>query len=194
MEGPVLKPRIVVDVDGVLFNFTKSFAEWFSQHNNFTISDNPQNYSWYSSNENKNKIIQRGIAEYVNTDNQYFELMSSDVPNCISELKKKFRVILVTAYPNREMRKKQLYQSNIEYDELHFTDRYKSKYIKSLGIEPVFCIEDDPSIIRTYSEAGWKTYVPTYWNYTDKRTRLDNVVLYDQLLEVVQEQLSSSSC
>ncbi len=71
----------------------------------------------------------------------------------ISDLKKNYKIVLITAYKNKKEAEKWLKKNNVEYDQLHIWNgdksikEYKSEKVEELGVE-IF-IDDSKEIINT---------------------------------------------
>ena len=179
------RPVAVIDVDGVLLNFTKGFAKFWNK--NYPMEHicptNPSD--WYFDYKGPREIINTMIRQYVNTY-PMLELMETDVPNVLSKLSKRYHITIVTAYPHEESRKQNLALHNIPYDNLICVDA-NDKVKTILALDPEFVVEDCPEHVEKLS--NWPTFdkhifVPRRWNYTKKLLDLCGVVGYHTLKEI----------
>merc|ERR1711991_772760 len=168
----VKKPKLVLDVDGVILNFGKVFAPWWNEkygHERGIITENPKtwNFGWVNKADptKTEEIINLSIKEYLMTG-AMFPLMDEKVPNYINALRGDYQIHLVTSYPAdfAFLREENLSQFGIKYDSITFVDGHKIDAIKK--INPVGVIEDCPYHIRAANDAGFRVFIPEYWNYT----------------------------
>ena len=96
------------------------------------------------------------------------------MPQLIKDLRTEgYKIILITAYSgSRKARVQNLKEYNIEYDQLIF-DGDKLPLVQE--INPEWCVEDRPSTIKKYADAGFKVAVPAHWNYCQDSLAHKNV-------------------
>lgn len=173
---------IVVDIDGVILNFTKPFSNWWNR-NNYDARKLPENPHDWQFDHPDLKLVLKGIEEFAKTHEPY-DLMEPKIPEYLTELKKKYIVHLVTAFPERhkEFRIANLALHKIPYDKLTFADGHKIDLIKE--IHPVALVEDSPKNIMDFVEHGYPVYVPHHWNYT-KNLKHELITFYEKWEDLV---------
>lgn len=180
------KPIIVIDVDGVLLDFNKSFTVWwnnrYSKLYNFNMAYNPLVWNYGFNNET---ILKNHITEFINTD-PFLDIIDNDFPKLINELSKTYEINIITAYHREESRKYNLEKYDIKYDKIYFaTNSNKVDVIKS--VNPSIIIEDCPlHVNKLINENKYKIYVPIFWNYT-KEIENDKVCKYNSVLDLWNE-------
>lgn len=171
------KPNIVIDVDGVIFNFGSPFSQWwnekYSEKHMVTLDSNPDNWDFNFPH------IKKYIDEYINTCPS-FPLLFESKPKFIEKLKDKYTIHIVTAYHQQENRIENLAKHDIKYDNIIFTDNdNKVKIIHE--IKPEFILEDSPHHITNLSNLDYKIYTPSMWNYSKHVHNLPGVTSYEDL-------------
>lgn len=181
------KPTIIIDIDGVILNFSKSFSDWWNNcySSSYIISDNP--HDWQFDHPDKNAIY-RGIMIFYKADLDY-PLIESEIPEYIQKLQEKYHIHLVTAFPEKykESRIRNLSMYNIPYDEITFANGHKIDLVKE--INPIALIEDSPKNITSFVQNGYQVYVPNFWNYT-KSLNHNLITFYSNWKELSEMLLS----
>ena len=77
---------------------------------------------------------------------------------------------------------KNLHQNKVEYDTIHFAVGSKLSVIQAL--KPDAIIEDKPSSILEFVEAGFKVFSPNNWNYVKNAFQAAEKEKYAELLHL----------
>ena len=126
------------------------------------------------------------------TDSKYtFELIDKDMSALLKELRKTYRVVIISAYPHTRARIKNLEMYDIslgvQYDEIWCVGR-KNKIKDITSFNPKFVIEDCPDHIEELVERGCTLFVPGVWNYLvetlKKFSHLNNVNVYKDVKDL----------
>jgi hypothetical protein len=168
---------IVFDVDGVILDFNTKFVEYHNQLYSEQLTSNPNdwNFEWRKD----PKILSIRIDNFVNT-NPILPLLDIYWESFLKKCRNKYKVSIVTAYPNQINRIENLKLYNIEYDDIYFiAQANKADFIKQLN--PIYVFDDCPEII---DKLNIKIYAPRKWNYLKKFQNNDKVVLYDKLEDI----------
>ena len=96
------------DIDRILLDFTGPFANYWNaglkQKNRWTgnpVSDNPITWSFgYCPGINDMTELNRAIDLF----HEQLPIMDSRIPNILNDLKNKYKIILVSSYPNTDKR------------------------------------------------------------------------------------------
>lgn len=197
MEDHSKKPTLVLDVDGCILDFCKPFVAWWNDKYGWErglLNENPGGWNMdYVHKENPDisvEIINNSITEFLMTG-PMFPLMEDVIPKVISNLSKKYRIHIVTAYDANFafLREENLRRFGIEYDEITYVDGHKAEHIAR--INPIAVVEDSPVHIQgismlkkpTVSNAKltYPIFVPSCWNYTRNIAHMapPNVMFYD---------------
>jgi hypothetical protein len=172
--------NIVLDIDGVILNFSLGFVNWYNKLYYPKLDTNPNNYNFdYSKETHPNDFFDK-IQEYIDSKPD-LELLEPSIPLFVNELNQKFNVIIVSSYPHLESRILNLQKYNIKYSKIYCGVENKIPIIKE--INPVFIIEDCPKIIQELSELDYYCYVPL-WNYTKKFYNKKNITIYTNIDEL----------
>jgi hypothetical protein len=154
------KVKIVCDVDGVILDFSKSFARfWNSKYPDHLISERPKSWRFGLPKEmhtrlhdevnNFGRTEESGKLEYLFTDiDPYF--------NYLSEI---HDIHIVTACPEEFKENRILNLNYLKYSSLAFKSKNKAKYIIE-EVKPFIAIEDYPENVVKLSVAGIKVYYP----------------------------------
>lgn len=175
------KPVIILDVDGVILDFAAGFRYWWNVEKQYrkkykhVVPPNPSD--WHFDFKGDRQVIYLKIAQYINTK-PMLSLFDMTIPQSLRELRKHFKIIIVTAYPHRESRIKNLALYGIrmahsnedggedgEYDELHCCYR-ECKVTKMTSFKNIaFIVEDCPDHVIKLVKQGYTVYAPSHWNY-----------------------------
>jgi hypothetical protein len=191
------KPVIVIDIDGVILDFSKAFADWFNEkHPNYEIDgvrwECPANANDWQFNHPDNDWITEKINEFIFLGT-LFPLIDRNIPHHLLNLQKNYFIHLVTNYPTKmaPTRVATLLKYGVPYDNITFTDEHKGELVAK--IDPVAVIEDSPKNIRSIVAEGYHVYVPSYWNYVDclrdEEHVRKNISYYTNFRDVVNELL-----
>jgi hypothetical protein len=187
MKQSITKPTLVMDVDGVIFNFCKPFATWWNRHHSSALGhvcpENPKAWNMeYVDKKNparSNEVINEKILEFLATK-PMFPLMEENIVDTIKMLRCVYRIHIVTAFPEafKTLREANFRVFGIEYDDITYVEGHKLATI--LEINPVAVVEDSPVHIRDIAGAGYKVFVPIYWQYTHPlyQDRVENARFY----------------
>lgn len=138
------KQIIIFDVDGVILNFNVVFNHYMLNKHNIQINVNPNNWNFdWTGDLGKLDFY---IKEFINSD-PILPLVDNNLSNFINNLKNNYKIIIVTAYTNKQNRISNLDLFNIYYDDIIFTDQLnKVDVINSLN--PIAVFEDCPSHVE----------------------------------------------
>jgi hypothetical protein len=178
-EFPQEKPIIIVDVDGVILDFSTGFANWWNQEMrydlkyNHTVPTNPRD--WCFEFKGESGVMGRKLREYMD-GYPMLDLFDESAPKALEQLHKYFTIIIVTAYPHHDAREMNLEMRGIKrgvhYDDMHCCPQgrikgTKADYIESLHKhhEVEFVIEDCPEHVEQLITTGYTVYSPRHWNY-----------------------------
>lgn len=172
------------DVDGVLLDFCGPFADFWNK--------GAEEKLWKGDNIEKNPLTWNFGLNYDIKDtaealdefhriHEHLPVMHEDLPSILDKLKCKYRIELVTAYPNENKRIKNLLHHNLPYDKLTCGVTDKLSYIKeceSNGATVVAIFEDGPHHLEAFlPHYANKIWAPRCWKYlapyeNDSRIRL----------------------
>lgn len=180
---------IVFDIDGVILNFAKAFATWWNEtiaiDGEQKIPSNP--HGWQFDHPNKDKIL-KAINEFISLRINY-KLMEPGIPDKLFKLQHKYKIILLTSFPEeeKEFRLHNLSKHKIPYDQIIFaTPKNKLDVIRT--INPVAIVEDYPKNILEFASQGYKVLVPGRWNYVKNIRESDKIKKYknwDELMKLI---------
>ena len=156
MEKPyhklINKPIVMIDVDGVILDFSTAFADWFNEtYPNYEIDGKkwicPANPHDWQFEHPDNEWITRKIMKFLFLGT-VFPLLNKNIPEQMMRLQEKYYIHLVTNYPAKmaAVRILTLNKYGIPYDNITFTDDHKGEIVKR--INPVMVIEDSPKNIH----------------------------------------------
>lgn len=167
-------------------DFSGPFAAYWNEglkQNRWTgnpISSNPETWSFgYRPGIDDMTEMNKALILFQEV-HDHLPLMHPDIPFILRELKNKYTIVLVSAYPNEDKRISNLKHHEITYDILSCNVRDKAKYIlrkEQEGFPPVAIFEDGPqNIEKLLSHYDGKIWSPSQWNYlvemrNDKRIR-----------------------
>lgn len=176
------KPTIVLDCDGVILNFSKSFADYHNNKSLIKINENPHTWT-FDINQDYEKILYESMSIFIEVGYE-LDLLDDDWISFSDYLYNKYIVIIVTAYENQESRINNLKKYNIRYHQIIFS---KNKIDIIRNIKPLFIFEDCPKNIIELLNIFPKTkiFVPKIWNYV-KMIDGENIIKYD-ILENIKD-------
>ena len=192
---PNEKPTIVIDVDGVITNFSNEFAKYYNQYKkplHKPISNNPPNWN-FDLEGIELQCMYKMMNQFIMTDYEKLKYEYELLGNWASltnKLASKYKIIIVTSYPNHESRTKYLAHKGIIYNDIHFSNS-SEKYEIIKKINPKFVVEDNPEIIINLAKElpRSKILYPAIWKYLDhmpktiREQNLSNVSQYHNLEE-----------
>lgn len=175
--------KVVIDVDGVILNFSLKFCEYYNERNDNKILNNPDD--WHYGLQDKKKLGRR-IGDFIKT-NPILPLLDDNWTSFAENLCKKYDVNIVTAYSNKDNRLNNLKLHGIKYSNIHFTDNTdKIGIVKNLN--PKYVFEDNPEHIENLCNVlpNSKIFVPSIWNYvnTYKFSNTSNIMFYQEVNEI----------
>lgn len=185
-----MSKRHVFDVDGVILDFNKHFVEY---HNLKTPNDpmeyNVDEWNWGRTGV-KLEELRVEIAEFI-ASNPVLTLMCAGWAELTSKLRKAgHKVIIVTVYPNRENRRKNLEMYSIEYDEIVFVDQHDEKAAIIMEQNPDVVVEDCPHhlerlIVKKEEQRKPLLFAPKMWKYVHTKFAQSRYIhLYEDLDEL----------
>ena len=160
------KPLLVFDVDGVILNFSKGFAEYFNaKHPHLNLAHNPEEWDYGLTGTDLN-LLKDNIKSFID-EGYHLELLHEDMPNSVNDAHNRFDVQIVTSFHNHSSRVSNLEKFSIKYNRIVFSDNTnKVDILKQLG--PKLIVEDCPMhverIQRELPDAV--VFVPDMWRYT----------------------------
>ena len=194
MEEQCSKKPVVIDIDGVILDFSLAFSTWFNKENpNYKLGGKrwicPHNADDWQFNHPDNEWITAKIIEFLHIGT-VFPLIDRDIPEQLMRLQEKYYIHLVTNYPMKmaPTRIATLLKYSIPYDNITFTEEYKGEIVAR--INPVAVIEDSPKNIRSIVAKGYHVYVPSFWNYTTLVKDMEKIKYYTTFKDVVDELLA----
>lgn len=160
------RPCIVVDVDGVILNFSRSFCTWFNKkfEGKFCLVENPK--TWSYDDRVPPEEMGKEIELFMST-NPFLPLMENEIPLVFDEILKTHDIHLVTACSAQwsESRMCNLTKHGVRFTSIQFT---KDKMEAIRLLKPVLVFEDKPSTIRdVVVKLGITVCFPFFWNYLD---------------------------
>jgi hypothetical protein len=181
------------DVDGVLFDFNEPFVEFWNDGlvENYWIGGeivkNPTTWSFGLDKDNDNMSqLHKAIKKFDNS-NYLLPLIDKDIPYILLKLKEKYRIELVTSYPNVNHRINNLQYHNLPYDKLTCNVTNKLDYVcnsEKLGYNVVAIFEDAPHHIDNYlTKYPFKIWAPKEFNYLKHYSTNNKVKLYESCQE-----------
>lgn len=183
---------LAIDVDGVILDYNKSFTKYFYKMTGYSIKYNPDSWNFDLTSEEDLKELRTRIDEFANKG-KILELLDENWAKYLNELRKNFYVVIITAWPNEETRKKNLEYHKIEYDEIYFTD-YNNKPDIMKKINPDYIFEDSPNNVNKMTEIfkNSKFFVPGMWNYSKNGISIvdenkHQIIFYDELDKIMKD-------
>ncbi len=183
---------IVFDCDGVITDFTKAFYEWYNTINKFQevygpISSNPSN--WIFDFQGDPQIIRTLVQQFINSNPSY-KLIFDEMPRVLEQLKKKYRIVIVSHYPNQQHRVTNLHNLGIlpgvHYDNIYCVDTTQLKIQTVLMQNPSYYVEDAPYLINHFvNNYQIPLLVPNYYNYTKAIPDHPLITKYDHPLQLL---------
>lgn len=168
----IMKGTLYFDVDGVLLNFSEPFAEFWNKGldqglwKGNIIEGN--HMTWNFGDVNDMQDIKGGL-DLFHQEHDHLPLMHEDIVSTLHELHIKYRIELITSYPNEKRRIENLARYNIPYDKLSCNVKDKLEYIQNAeaeGVNVVAIFEDGPHHLdMLLPKYGGKIWTPEYWNY-----------------------------
>lgn len=172
------KPNLVIDVDGVILNFSSPFSKWYNhEHMKFSAYDQDKFFHenprvWHFDPRLNEQDLYHAVDEFMKT-NPTLPLLEPTIPSVLEELSKTHEIHIITACPVKwsENRMKNLSHWGIKSDSIQFceSDR-KHHFIDQL--EPVAVIEDRPATLKVLIQKGHNVIYPSFWNYLDNVNHL----------------------
>lgn len=169
------KETIYYDVDGILLNYTKSFAKYWNEEIEngrqigSKIDHNPLNWSFTNGKSETEKIAIDNAIDDFHENHDHLPLMHPDIPEILNGMMNKYTIELVSSYPNIYKRLDNLNYHNIPYHRMACNVKNKLKHIQESerkGSKVIAIFEDGPhhidAIIPHYSGKVW---IPQHWNY-----------------------------
>jgi hypothetical protein len=186
------KRCIVVDVDGVILNFSRPFSKWFNETRklvgtNDAIVENPT--FWGFSEKIDPTIMNAAVDEFMQTD-PTLPLIEESVPMTLELLSKTYEIHLLTSCSEKwtDNRLRNLSHFKIKYDSIQFcASENKLKYAKLLN--PICVIEDKPSTILSMCRSDIHVIYPVFWNYCENLEQH----LHDSAHDSVHDSVLNSS-
>lgn len=168
------------DVDGILLDFVGPFVEYWNEGlkkkkwNGKLFDKNPETWTFGLRNGiDDMSEMNKAIEEF----HDYLPVMHGDISKILKELKSRYRIELITAYPDESKRIENLRNHNIPYDKLTCNINDKLSYIQErekFGDQVVAIFEDGPyHLERFLPYYGNKLWAPNYWNHIKKIVELD---------------------
>lgn len=165
------KPNLVVDVDGVILNFSRPFSKWYNNvHMQFQRHDddgvfheNP--HVWHFDARLKESDLHHAVDEFMKT-NPVLPLLESNIPTVLDELSETYEVHILTACPVKwsENRMRNLSHWGIKSDSIQFCESDR-KHIYIDQLDPIAVIEDRPATLKVLFNKGHNVIFPSFWNY-----------------------------
>jgi FMN phosphatase YigB (HAD superfamily) len=181
-------PNVVFDVDGVLFDFSKQFGDWWDRQDDIDLKKiqyNPKTY-YFGYDEADYEKYSEIVNRFVDSG-EHFPLLDDKIPELLQKLSKKYNIYIITAYKNITARKQQLDELNIPYVKLIMSyGRTKTSIIQELDLDPIAIFEDKPEEIKIMSDNDLVIYVPNQWNYTQCCEDYERVVMYDDIKDIIE--------
>jgi hypothetical protein len=180
---------IVLDVDGVILDFSTKFANHFNDTHdaNFGIKLKPNPSAWnYELSGKECDYMVDHLYKFIDSS-PTLNLLDNMWPEYISALSAKYAINIVTAYPNEASRIKNLELHKIKYSSLTCC-KQEDKVAEIIKKNPQYVFEDCPAHIEKLSELlpNTKIFVPSLWNYTKGVDRRSNIILYDNLTTAIE--------
>jgi uncharacterized HAD superfamily protein len=178
--------NIVVDVDGVILDFSTPFINWYNEKFNKEIktkqfpllNHNPDKYN-FDHNETYPDDFFVYLQEFIDTKPD-LNLIEENMPKFFQKLNETYNIHILSNYPHLDARCENLKKFNIPYKTIQCDVVDKLTIIKELNAE--FVIEDHPVLIHKLSDNNIKCYVPIL-NYT-KHFDLPHITLYNNINEL----------
>ena len=180
IDSDVPKRNIVIDVDGIILDFSKSFTRYHNSISSTVIAENPQSWNYDTDKKYKN-TLHKHITNFINAG-PTLELFDDHWPELTGKLQNKYNVNIVTAYRHQQSRIDNLRKYNIKYDNIHFTVN-TNKVETICKLNPVYIFEDCPIHVQNLSKKLDDTiiYTPNHWNYVKNIPDAHNIVKYEYL-------------
>lgn len=180
--------NIVLDVDGVILDFSTNFINWFNDKFKKEINDNkypklsfdPHKYN-FDYDETYPADFFDQIQEYVDMQPE-LPLIDKLFPLLTNLLHEKYNVHIISAYPHLDSRIANLNKFGIKYKTITCNIHDKLPLIKKL--QPLFVIEDHPEMIKQLSSENIKCYAPLL-NYTTNLSKLPHVQIYTNVSQLI---------
>lgn len=190
-----MRKCLVFDVDGVLLNFAGPFSTWwnrlFSVQHKVTFDANPA--VWNFDARWPERELQPYVDNFIATS-PFLPLVSSDIPDHLAALQRRYDIHLVTAWPVKwsSDRIQNLLSHGIYYDTLEFVDPAKATDRKLEAIQllqPLAVVEDKPKTIAQVAAAGYNVLAPSQWTYVQNAfaDKPGRVVLYKDWAQLRDE-------
>lgn len=184
-----MSKTLFYDVDGVLLDFTGPFINYWneslleSKWKGKQLDKNPETWAFglYHDKDDM-KEINRALAEF-HVIHDHLPMMHEDIVSILTELKSKYIIELVSAYPDQKKRIENLAFHNIPYDKLVCNVNNKLDYIRGReheGVEVIAIFEDAPHHLNSFLPFYFnKIWAPNYWNYLHPYKNETKIKLYN---------------
>lgn len=184
---------IFFDIDGVLLDFSGPFVEYWNNGLKQNLWKGKElernNDTWafgYRAGIDDMTDLNRALKSFHDI-HEHLPVIHDDISPILSELKGKYKIHMVTAYPNIIKRIDNLAHHDLPYDSLTCGVKNKLAHIQEKeheGHEVVAIIEDGPQhlemLLPHYPNKLW---APREWNYLNDLKHDTRINFYDSPTE-----------
>lgn len=151
---PMPRMKLMSDVDGVLLDFVSMFAYWISK--NYPEIE-LEREKWHFGLEEKRawELCEMFWETEWMAKLPFFPGVKDGINNLVDL----FQIHIVTALPHRYEYQRKLNLSSINYDVIQVIGKDKEHHVIDV-LRPTVAIEDKPSTIQNFHDAGIDVYYP----------------------------------
>jgi hypothetical protein len=176
LKDVLKKKKFVWDVDGVLLDFSTDFERFVS--NELGIDVNHEDYDLGID----RKTIEPIINKFWNSENFSRLKQYPSAKEVFNYIAKRTESVIATAISGEYARAREKNLSGFAYKKIHYLPVDKKKFVVNT-LKPDVCIEDKPSNIEFYTNAGILTFFPSNLPYT-KGLSIKYAIPYNSLEEL----------